>query len=768
MNQDGTPTKPPKGLPYSGMAASASTSGMANSAGTSGMAASVSVSDSRRSHLSGTAQTATKSQSKASTLPPKDTKLHPRRDRIANVIKPYEEKLHYSQALRVLGLLGKFNEFSGSYPDLFKTLAERAPAYVNHTMVSTVRRVSMTKRESAYIGKTNERAVVAYFKALINSMSEEVDEHNQKFGGSGSSSSSRYRSAKAAKARIPTCDYLFQDYQSKAIADSLGHKADLVFFYPNVVEKIGSVHIIVEAKRDELGDDIGVETFKQIADYQTSVWAAQPTRVFVPVLLLCGSAVTLVVFTRNLWYRADLGPICHTGVDVLRPNFSTVRTTMMQLYFLLTLSPKEFGHFCDIFAAPTYLTFQRKDAESADTTIAVAKKSGEDSIKLVNHMARPVHPRHRLAHVYDVKYRDKVAVLKLSWTPLTSTPESAIYELLKYAGVDCIPTVHACGLLEKDRFGYRLEYLVLEHCGTPIDRYMESNFEAGSADPLLFKVANVVKSVIRCLTQARVRAGILHRDISLGNVMVAMDGTVKVIDWGYGKVLHDSELSSETVELRKTVAAKWGYQDDSAPTHSRDMHNPLTGTPLYMSIPVLTGANIRGIVDDIEGLFYVVLHAISIRESSSSYVARGFGYHDNDTLALVRTGCLARETRFLQLFGITQVSGELRNLLCKLREYLFVANGEYIAPDLLVDPETLRGTNLELLRSYVDECTFKLLQGNESSDDIVVSEPAAATSPASSPSSGVGTATQAIDELHVSSVAENADNSARKKRKIGD
>ncbi|KAJ2742219.1 hypothetical protein GGI20_004642 [Coemansia sp. BCRC 34301] len=765
MNQDGTPTKPPKGLPYSGMAASASTSGMANSAGTSGMAASASVSDSRRSHLSGTAQTATKSQSKASLLPPKDTKLHPRRDRIANVIKPYEEKAEFEEVLEALDLLENFNEFGDSHPDLFKTLEERAPAYVNHTMVSTVRRVSMTEHESVYIGKTNERAVTAYFKELMRSMRELIKEHNQNFGSSGSLSCPR--SAKAAEAAIPSCKYLLRDHQSRSITDSLGHKADLVFFYPNVVEKIGSVHIIVEAKRDELGDDIGVETFKQIADYQTSVWAAQPTRVFVPVLLLCGSAVTLVVFTRNLWYRADLGPICHTDTNPAGDMVDTVCTTMMRLYFLLALSPKEFGHFCDIFAAPTYLTFQRKDAESADTTITVAKKSGEDSIKLVKHMARPVHPRHRLAHVYDVKYRDKVAVLKLSWTPLTSTPESAIYELLKYAGADCIPTVHACGLLEKDRFGYRLEYLVLEHCGTPIDRYMESNFEAGSADPLLFKVANVVKSVIRCLTQARVRAGILHRDISLGNVMVAMDGTVKVIDWGYGKVLHDSELSSETVELRKTVAAKWGYQDDLAPTHSRDMHNPLTGTPLYMSIPVLTGANIRGIVDDIESLFYVVLHAISIRESNSSYVARGFGYHDNDTLALVRTGCLAREARSLQLFGITRVSGELRDLLCKLREYLFVANGEYIAPDLLIDPETLRGTNLELLRSYIDECTFKLLQGNESSDGIVVSEPAAATSPASSPSSGVGTATQAIDELHVSSVAENADSSARKKRKIG-
>ncbi|KAJ2746809.1 hypothetical protein GGI20_001040 [Coemansia sp. BCRC 34301] len=275
-------------------------------------------------------------------------------------------------------------------------------------------------------------------------------------------------------------------------------------------------------------------------------------------------------------------------------------------------------------------------------------------------------------------------------------PRSAIYEFLKHAGVDCILTIRACGLLEKDRFGYRLEYLVLEHCGKPIDRYMESNFEAGSVDPLLFKVANVIESVVRCLTQARVYASILHQDISLGNVMVAVDSIVKVIDWGYGKVLHDSELSSETAEFRKTVAAKWRYQDDSAPTHSRDIHSPLTGTLLYMSITVLTGTNIRGIFDDIEPLL----------QGNSNYVVRGFGYHDNDNLALVRTGCLARETRFLQLFGVTWVSSEPRNLLCKLREYLFVTNGEYIAPDLLIDPETLHGTNLKLLHSYINEDPF--------------------------------------------------------------
>ncbi|KAJ1672225.1 hypothetical protein GGF38_000188 [Coemansia sp. RSA 25] len=625
-------------------------------------------------------------------------------------------------------------------------------------MVRTNVALPKTHKDSAYIGRTNERAVTAYFLELLQSMEAEVVKHNKRCGAS-----------RSKKTRIPACVYELEDHQSKAIAGCLGHKADFVYYYPHREHGIDSVHIILEAKRDELGADISTETLKQIADYQCSVWAAQPTRVFVPIFLLCGAALTLVVFTRGRWYRVYIGRICHTNTGVLAPVIESVRTTMTRLHFLLGLSPEQFGHFCGIFAVPNQIRFARRSANAVDATVtvsaepdvgtaAVSTEPDAYTVKLVEHMVRAVHPRHRLAHVYDVEYNGRAAILKLSWTPISATPESAIYELLGKAGVTAIPVVHTCGLLARDRFGYRLEYLVLEHCGLPIDKYVEPRLNDRPPDPTLNKVKNIVRSVVHCLVQARVKGGILHRDISLGNVMVGANDTVKIIDWGYGKVLNVAGLSSDILDHRKAVSDKWGYEDCSALTTGIEVHNPLTGTPLYMSISILSGANVRGIVDDIESLFYVVLHALSLLDTKKGTVVHGFVYHDNANLAMVRTGCLACESRFLQFFGVGEASTDLQELLYALRNFLFVKDGEYIAPHLVIDAETQRGIDFELLRDYIDKNTLELLQDSGSP----------VHSPASSPGSGTGPAEQAMGVLRVSDNVESTDNEPSKKRKLGE
>ncbi|KAJ2499343.1 hypothetical protein IWW47_003364, partial [Coemansia sp. RSA 2052] len=134
----------------------------------------------RRSHMSGTEQSAVKPQSRASLIPLDDSKLHPRRDRIASAIRPYEQKIAFEKALDVLGLTAKFKTFEDSNISLFKTLAERAPAFVGHTMVRTNVALPKTHKDSAYIGRTNERAVTAYFLELLQSMEAEVVKHNKR------------------------------------------------------------------------------------------------------------------------------------------------------------------------------------------------------------------------------------------------------------------------------------------------------------------------------------------------------------------------------------------------------------------------------------------------------------------------------------------------------------------------------------------------------------------------------------------------------------
>ncbi|KAJ2008292.1 hypothetical protein GGI04_001215 [Coemansia thaxteri] len=183
--------------------------------------------------------------------------------------------------------------------------------------------------------------------------------------------------------------------------------------------------------------------------------------------------------------------------------------------------------------------------------------------------------------------------------------------------------------------------------------------------------------------------------------MVQSDGTVKVIDWGYAKVVDDGDGDDDnTMANRKArisaTAIKCKY-DNYLVMANEDNHNPFTGTPLYMSIPVLAGAKMQGLADDIE---------IQVARDA---MACAFKTADSMTQAMVRAGCLSSKASFLRFFGISSCSDKLRRLLCDLRQFLFENSDGYIGPDLIADAETERGVAVGLLRPYADQQTMGLL-----------------------------------------------------------
>ncbi|KAJ2036584.1 hypothetical protein H4S04_008750, partial [Coemansia sp. S16] len=613
-------------------------------------------------------------------IPPSDDKdLLERRKWLHSSLAARGATMEFQDFLGHLGLPAVYDPFETDAPQLFQSLAKSAP-FLNTNKMQQTRMEGAAKLQpsgafenSSFFTLDKEKAVDAYFKRLVDVMYNEATTYNASTG-----------QARDNGIALPGRLYHLVDYQTKEVPDSGGLKMDLGFFYPRQSKNIRNVHIIVEGKLKNMPRMIDDKTLGQIADYQYSVWKAQLTRAFVPVLLVHGTQLDLVAFTRDYWYRVELGPVCYSKQIIDGEDIKDVQLTMARLYYLITLPSERFGHFCDVNDGQQYLRFvPNADESSVLATVeshakpAVGSSVSDDLLDLSGYIERFIHPRGRLAHVFKTMYRGAAVILKLPWTPVDRLPEGAIYELLEKADVQGVPKVYDSGLLKNNFFGYRLEYLVLEDCGSSIKDYLLSKHaEDRRSNAFSESVKSIVQQTLSCLVQARVKGNVLHRDISPGNIRVARDGTVKAIDWGYAKVIDDKDMDMDdkaTSDRRDILAAnakRWVY-DIPKVFDNEEAHDPLTGTPSFMSIPVLSGAKVRGLADDIESLFYVILYVLASLQTTKDKASCGFDTHSNKTLAMVRAGCVSSKVNFLRFFGISDCSGQLLQLLCDLRRFLF-------------------------------------------------------------------------------------------------
>ncbi|KAJ1717959.1 hypothetical protein LPJ61_007004, partial [Coemansia biformis] len=138
-------------------------------------------------------------------------------------------------------------------------------------------------------------------------------------------------------------------------------------------------------------------------------------------------------------------------------------------------------------------------------------------------------------------------------------------------------------------------------------------------------------------------------------------------------------------------------------------HDGLTGTPLYMSIAISYGARHRSLMDDLESVFYVVLHALS-RIENGVRKGLGFTFIDNKMLAVARSALLAQEANFLSHFGLFEPGGRLGEVLLATYRFLFWSETGYIGTSLWGNDVYERKHDLGLAKEFVDMEALAILE----------------------------------------------------------
>ncbi|KAJ1935172.1 hypothetical protein GGF37_006095, partial [Kickxella alabastrina] len=209
---------------------------------------------------------------------------------------------------------------------------------------------------------------------------------------------------------------------------------------------------------------------------------------------------------------------------------------------------------------------------------------------------------------------------------------SAAYTILNKRPVECIPEIFSSGLLTSNLNGYRLELVLMEYYGQSMAEYLKG--KPNDQKDELFP--RFVEQITLCLAQAN-NIGVLHRDISAGNVCIKND-KVYVIDWGCAKVIgwgtaEDAARDTDPTQLKHIeVAEQWGFNATTV-GQVEVAKDPFTGTPLFMGIPMLSSSPIRGILDDLESVLYVVIDAVRPAGTKRDDV-QGFKFLDYPPLAI--------------------------------------------------------------------------------------------------------------------------------------
>ncbi|KAJ2248893.1 hypothetical protein GGH98_003711 [Coemansia sp. RSA 454] len=396
-----------------------------------------------------------------------------------------------------------------------------------------------------------------------------------------------------------------------------------------------------------------------------------PRRFMIGLTLAQHGDICVYVCVPGGVYSAQLGSLHLAGKT--KPSTDNANPTVDDqrvVAFLLLLQErlcKDSGHltgknmrlpvkfsFGDI---PDTLT----DGKSSDMlqSTTVCPELSEKDVAKGGIYGRHWHLRGQRTWVYPAQLKRKIAdqpdeiddvFFKFQWS-FDGDGEIDVHRFVLERGVPHVPKLLHTAIIEGKAYGthspkFKGEAMVMEYVGKSVKSLFGNDTLCTPS-----KIIDIFAGYVHTLVAA---AGIdngqyaLHRDISIGNLMVTEDGSPYIIDWGCGRVC---------------------AEDDGPRSSAKE----IIGTAVYMGIRILAGCNARSVIDDLESMFLVLVHYVWLTYGKMDPIYKHLWITpDLGMVKAMRVSWLnAKDTFFFNMGGSEILPKALHALVESLYELLF-------------------------------------------------------------------------------------------------
>ncbi|KAJ2684013.1 hypothetical protein GGH99_004176 [Coemansia sp. RSA 1285] len=159
----------------------------------------------------------------------------------------------------------------------------------------------------------------------------------------------------------------------------------ILFYTRSPVSTIDSVHVVLEANISPNANKDN-EVLGQIGKYVQTVWKAQFTRKFVPVVLIHGRYLTLCIFSRKFPDNILLGSVFYPSDQPDEVEAGRIARALQNVWFLLLQPSDKFGHIVDVSKSKArYLLF---GGTCKNATVAVATSETPCKVEIVDYICQ--------------------------------------------------------------------------------------------------------------------------------------------------------------------------------------------------------------------------------------------------------------------------------------------------------------------------------------------------------------------------------------------